>query len=111
MGRFRQRAVRRGRNDMGLDWEDIIIHAAVALVACGLLMWFMPSYVWHIAALNAMIWGIREWWQDVEDGDHPRPWPFRWAPQKWAEFLAPAAIGVVLAAGFSLLACGEVACV
>jgi len=94
---------------MGLDWEDIMLHAAAATVACGFLTWLFPQFAWTTAVLNALFWGIREAIQDVEKGNVP-PWPVRLSSQKWAEFIAPTVMGAIIAAGASVHNCGEMAC-
>jgi len=78
-----------------MDWIDIMLHVAAAVVLTGLLSMFVAPIAAVI--INALFFVEREVIQDLNKGNNP-PWPIRFSSQKWAEIVAPVVAGI-LAAG------------
>ncbi len=78
---------------LSLDWINIGIHVAAAFgVMVGLsILGFHP---WAAAAINALIFFLREMWQAYKSEQDI--WPTGWPWQKWLEWLAPSVAGVIM---------------
>lgn len=72
-----------------MDWVDIIVHSAVALVVVGVLV-LVGTPHWLAIGLNAAFWFGREWFQKP---DRIRVFTHR---QSFAEWSVPALIGAGL---------------
>ena len=83
-----------------LDWVDIGLHVFGAFVIVFGFGWLFGMQGWALtvaAVFNAILWPVREWWQDVRNGQIPA-WPTRRSLQKDMEAWLPAAFGFVVMA-------------
>ena len=78
----------------GIDLTDPAVHAAIAFVVVSFGGLF--SAAWCAFILSSAFWFGREVWQDYEKGySFPNVWPLRFSTQKWAEFGAGVAGGLL----------------
>jgi len=81
-----------------LDWVDIGLHLLGAFVIVFGFGWLFGMQDWALVAaavFNAVLWPVREWWQDMRRNNVPA-WPERRSLQKDMEAWPPAAFGFVV---------------
>ena len=80
---------------LGRDWVDVGLHVAGGFGVMSVFGLFALD-LWFGALFNAIAWGIREDYQAHQKGRSLNP--LNWSMQKWLEWIAPAATGVLMAA-------------